>query len=144
MPLHWRGLYALELEQKAATILHSWASAFVRQAQADHSVLNPPPYLNSSVPGEFPRRRTGNLMLSIQQNPDTTFGIRSNGLRVAIGYTGAAPYFRPLYASGRLWILNSLTRLKWATGGETPRLGSIEGPQAAETPSATSTAVRQG
>ena len=56
-----------------------------RQAFGEH-------YPPASVPGQFPKRRTGNLVRSIQIIPDNVSEIVRRQLSVGLGYGPRAPY----------------------------------------------------
>lgn len=120
MPLEWYGEDAKDrIRRAAAKTVAAWGKALVAAAREDLSVPNPPPHANSSVPGEFPRMRTGNLRAGVQASPAGLYAVMSEG-RVVVGYTAAAFYGPILKERGRLWILNSLARLKWRTRGVLP------------------------
>lgn len=71
------------------------------------SVPNPPPYKNSSKPGQYPRRRTGNLMENVVM---TALVATGSGFKVMVGVRsgaiggGGAPYIEELRMSGRKTI----------------------------------------
>jgi hypothetical protein len=73
------------------------------------------PYPQSSKPGEFPARRTGNLRSDVKTEP-----LGKHAWRV--GYAGRAPYILRLAALGRDTVLTSaganLAKLRRAAEGK--------------------------
>ena len=60
MAIMWNGQAAsAQVQQEAARRLQRTAQWFQDQLIARLSLSNPRPYLNSSRPGEYPRKRTG-------------------------------------------------------------------------------------
>ncbi len=72
------------------------AEVLVKKHQDRLSVPNPPPHLNSSKPGQYPRLRTATL------ESDVTMETDSKEPSVDVGHGANAPYHASLAASGRL------------------------------------------
>jgi hypothetical protein len=72
------------------------ADVLVKKHQDRLSVPNPPPHLNSSKPGQYPRLRTATLEL------DVTLEADEKAPSVGVGHGDNAPYHASLAASGRL------------------------------------------
>lgn len=67
------------------------------------NIPNPPPHLDSSRPGEYPRRRTGVGRESVIVAPDDTAAV-SRTLTTRVGHTVEALYMNDLLRSGRLGL----------------------------------------
>ena len=58
---------------------------FWQQLTRRLSVSNPAPYLDSSKPGEYPRKRTGRGIASVIWGPMDVAGIFANGMKTRAG-----------------------------------------------------------
>lgn len=87
--LKWNGAKAKEAYRAEAAERLLGAATFLQQKlRAELNVAYPP----ASKPGEFPRRRTGNLREQILVVPDTAKGVLRAGLRAKLGYGKKARY----------------------------------------------------
>jgi hypothetical protein len=93
MSVTWNGAAAKEkMLNEAARRMQRTAQYFQTQVMARFSVSNPRPYLNSSKPGEYPRKRTGNLIANILWGPTSISDIKAEGLKVRAGVGAPARY----------------------------------------------------
>ena len=93
MALNWNGqAMAGEAKEQAAKRILRAVVFFQIQHQARLSVSNPRPYLTPSRPGEYPRKRTGNLIGSVLYSPATIADLIAGDLRVRIGLPASAGY----------------------------------------------------
>lgn len=66
MPVIWNAEVGEATKREAAERLQRATVFFVQQLQRRLSISNPRPYLNSSKPGEYPRKRTGNAIANVR------------------------------------------------------------------------------
>lgn len=93
-----------ELRLRLANGLAKAAVILVKEHQKRIGRQNPGPlFLESSKPGEYPKKRTGTLQKSVFFEPSSISGIRQT-LRVRVGYDNSAEYGYHLESSGRLGI----------------------------------------
>lgn len=94
----------MPIDPLLAEKLYRLAKEVVERHQKKISTLYPP----ASKPGEYPRRRTGNLMRSTQVYPRTVRGVEFAG-QVRMGYLQRAWYgVRLEFDMGRLSLADTL------------------------------------
>ena len=99
--------------QEGARRLQRTATFFQQHLQQRLSVSNPKPYLNSSVPGQYPRKRTGNLIANIIWGPTSVAGIFGAGMKVRIGINQPGHYGIILeFFRKRLGFIQTMNDLK--------------------------------
>lgn len=90
MTTQWHGAAVFRLiEEAAAKGLLAAALTLETELRRRVSVPNPPPYHNSSKPGEYPRLRTGAGQKSIAHEPATLAEVMKEGI-VRVGYRAGA------------------------------------------------------
>ncbi len=90
MAIEWNGeTAALAAKEEAAKRLQRAVQWFWMQHVRRLSISNPLPYVTSSKPGEYPRKRTGNLIANVLWAPTDIVGIMTNfKVRVGVGQPG--------------------------------------------------------
>ncbi len=113
MSLNWFGEQAeAELRKAAANGLIRAATMFENQMSQRVSTPNPPPYKDSSKPGEYPRLRTGEGQRALTRLP-TEFGEVMRVLRVQVGFVAGKAHLLILEMKrGRLGLQKTLEDLK--------------------------------
>ena len=81
------------------------AALLLAEHKRDLSKMNPPPHLNSSKPGEYPRARTLNLRNSVDMQ-------KMGPAHYRVGYRSNAEYIVFLARRARLTIVDAATRLR--------------------------------
>lgn len=96
------------------------AAALLLQAEhkRDLSTANPPPHLNSSKPGQYPKARTYNLRDAVVVEPRSPAAIADNRLRAKVGYLVSADYILALTNRKRKNVEDTAERIR-------PRLTAI-------------------
>ncbi len=114
MSATWNGdAMARQVKEEAARRLQRAAVFFTETHKRLLSVSNPRPYVTPSVPGEYPRKRTGNAIGNVLWGPTDVAGILSEGLKVRAGVMANARYLLILeFARQRLGFLDTLKKLK--------------------------------
>ncbi len=88
MPLHFNGDGALDkVKREAASRLLRAAVYFQSEHMRRLNKSNPRPHKTSSLPGEYPRKRTGAGQAGVVYAPASIEGIIKEGLRVRVGQT---------------------------------------------------------
>jgi len=110
MAIEWNGeTVKRAAKEEAAKRLQRTAIWFWRAHIRKLSVSNPRPYLDSSLPGEYPRKRTGGGIGNVIWGPDTLAGIITEGLKVRIGIMEPGKHLLILeLAKHRLGFLKTL------------------------------------
>lgn len=107
-----------DLRKRIGLALAAAATELVTEHQRRIGVMNPRPYLNSSKPGEYPRKRTGFGQANVIYLPASPAEIAELG-HVDVGYAENAFYMQALVDNqGRLGIEETLEDLR-------PRLEAI-------------------
>lgn len=68
-------------------------------------------YPPASKANEHPARRTGNLQSAVDYEPKSVDEV-ARTLRVTVGYQRRAWYIVPLVIRGRLWLANTVERIR--------------------------------
>lgn len=113
MAMQWNGAARLAAIQKAAAEgLLAAAVLFENQHKLRISVPNPPPYLNSSKPGEYMRLRTGEGLKGMAHEPLTWQEVVKTGY-VRVGFVVNVKYMLILeLAMQRKGLLQTLNDMK--------------------------------
>ena len=81
-----------EMREEAARRLQKAAVFFQKGMIKRLSVPNPSPYKTPSGPGEYPRKRSGNLIASVTVEPLDISSIIANDFTVQAGYAASGFY----------------------------------------------------
>lgn len=108
----WNGKQAV-IALKESTGKGLIAAALFLQARHKQALnlSNPRPYKTPSQPGEYPRKRTGQLQAGVLYHPTSAAEAGRTG-RVAIGYSPQAFYGGILEARGRLGLIDTLRKFQ--------------------------------
>jgi len=107
-----------DLRKRIGLALAAAAAELVSEHQRRIGVMNPRPYLDSSRPGEYPRKRTGFGQANVFYLPASPAEIAEAG-HVDVGYGENAFYMQALVDNqGRLGIEDTLEEMR-------PRLEAI-------------------
>jgi hypothetical protein len=79
--------------------------------QSEHTGDLSTSYPPASAPGQYPRRRTGNLQSSVSYEPTSVAEVAKR-LEVRVGYQRRANYIVWLIGSGRLALHATLNRIR--------------------------------
>jgi hypothetical protein len=112
-----RGVFG-DLRKRLGLALAAAAAELVSEHQRRIGIANPRPYLDSSRPGEYPRKRTGFGQANVFYLPKSPAEIAAAG-HVDVGYGENAFYMQALVDNqGRLGIEDTLEEMR-------PRLEAI-------------------
>lgn len=113
MAVNWNGDAAKRfLGEATAEGLLMAAVYFQTQHKNRLNLSNPPPYLNSSKPGEYPRARTGFGRDNTAYDPETKAAVYLQQ-SVRIGYRTNAEYMAILEVfRGRLGLLKTMESIR--------------------------------
>jgi hypothetical protein len=101
-----------EIRKAAAEGLLAAGVLFMNQVRQRVSVPNPPPYLNSSKPGEYPRLRTGAGQKALTMEPSTPDEVVASGF-VRVGYVQGDHHLLILeLGAKRLGLLRTLDDMR--------------------------------
>lgn len=101
-----------EIRKAAAEGLLAAGVLFSNQVRQRVSVANPPPYLNSSKEGEYPRLRTGAGQKALTMQPSSVDEVIASGF-VRVGYVQGDHHLLILeLARKRLGLLRTLEDMR--------------------------------
>ena len=110
--LTWQGPEAIKIVGTAGADALLRAAFLLQQVHRDRiNVPNPKPYLNSSKPSEYPKRRTGKLRNNVQHDPKDVRVIERQG-NVTVYYAPLAPYAIHLLNSGRKMLADTVEEIR--------------------------------
>jgi hypothetical protein len=93
MAIEWNGeAAALAAQQEAARRLQRTVQWFWEQHTRRLSVSNPRPYDDSSKPGQYPRKRSGNLIGNVIWSPMDVTGIMAGDYKIRVGLAQPGRY----------------------------------------------------
>jgi len=112
--LDWNGDEAAQAakEEAARRILRSMVY-YLKAHKRRLGVSNPAPYEDSSRPGEYPRKRTGNLIANVTFAPSTVQEVIDAGFKIRAGLAAGARYGAILeLAKSRLGFIRTMDDLE--------------------------------
>lgn len=113
MSTSWHGKQNIEeIKIAAARGLIRASHMFQQQMRQRVSIPNPPPHLNSSKPGEYPRLRTGEGQRALMQE-EKTFQEVLKRLAIKVGFDKGKAHLLALeLKAARLGLVRTLTVLR--------------------------------
>lgn len=104
----WNGNAAKERWRNALAQRLIACAITLQSAETNELGTSYPP---SSVPGQYPHRRTGNLQSSVMYEPTAVAEVAKR-LEIRVGYAAKAPYIVDLILSGRKALHDTLKRVR--------------------------------